>query len=220
MIKNLTTKIVTLTSLITLTACTTINPNTGAQEANRTGTGALVGAAAGAVAGGLIGDSKKAAIIGAGVGALGGAAVGSYMDKQEQALRDDLEGTGVEIERVGDNIKLNMPSSITFDTNQAVIKPEFFPVLNQIGNTLSEFQSTIVVIAGHTDSTGSAEYNQQLSMNRANSVSYYLMNNGVINERIATTGYGESLPIADNGTPDGRQINRRVEITLQPLTES
>lgn len=220
MIRKITTKLVILISLITLSACTTMNQNTGEQEANRTGTGALVGAAAGAIAGGLIGDSKKAAIIGAGVGALGGAAVGSYMDKQEQELRSDLEGTGVEVERVGDNIKLNMPSSITFDTNQAVIKPEFFSVLNQISKTVSEYQSTAVVIAGHTDSTGTAEYNQQLSINRANSVSHYMMKNGVINERIVTTGYGESLPIASNDTPGGRQANRRVEITLQPLTES
>lgn len=220
MIRNITKKLVILTSLITLSACTTINQNTGEKDPNYTGTGALVGAAAGVLAGGLIGDSKKAAIIGAGVGALGGAAVGSYMDKQEQELRSDLEGTGVEVERVGDNIKLNMPSSITFDTNQAVIKPEFFSVLNQISQTVSEYQSTVVVIAGHTDSTGTAEYNQQLSMNRANSVSHYMMKNNVINERIITTGYGESLPIADNDTPGGKQANRRVEITLQPLTES
>ena len=218
MLKNIIKKVLLLTSLITLTACTTTNPNTGAQEANRTGTGALVGAAAGAIAGGLIGDSKKAAVIGAGVGALGGAAVGSYMDKQEQVLRTELEGTGVEVQRVGDNIKLNMPSSITFDTNQSVIKPEFYSVLNQISQTLSEYESTIVQIAGHTDSTGSSEYNQQLSVNRANSVSNYMLQNGIIYERIITTGYGESLPIADNATPEGRQANRRVEITLQPLT--
>jgi outer membrane protein OmpA-like peptidoglycan-associated protein len=220
MINKITTKVAILTTLITLSACTTTNPNTGEKQANRTGTGALVGAAAGALAGGLIGDSKKAAIIGAGVGALGGAAVGSYMDKQEEALRQDLEGTGVEVERVGDNIKLNMPSSITFDTNESIIKPQFFSVLNQISQTLSEYQSTVVTVAGHTDSSGAAEYNQQLSVNRANSVSNYMMGNGVIRERIVTTGYGESLPIASNDNPAGRQANRRVEITLQPLTES
>ncbi len=203
-----------------LVGCTTTNPNTGQKEANRTGTGALIGAAAGAVAGGLIGDSKKAAIIGAGVGALGGAAVGSYMDKQEKALREDLEGTGVEVAREGDNIRLNMPSSITFDTNESVIKPEFYPILDQISQTLAEYESTVVHIAGHTDSTGSAEYNQQLSVSRANSVSYYMIRQGVIHERIITTGYGESLPVADNSTATGRQANRRVEITLEPLTAS
>ncbi|MEQ8938770.1 MAG: OmpA family protein [Gammaproteobacteria bacterium] len=208
-----------LATLVAMAGCTTTNPNTGEQEANRMGTGALVGAAAGAIAGGLIGDSKKAAIIGAGVGALGGAAVGSFMDKQEQALRENLEGTGVEVERDGDNIKLNMPSSITFDTNQSVIKPDFYPILNEISATLANYESTIVYIAGHTDSTGTDEYNQQLSMSRANSVSYYMVRNGVIHERIVTTGYGESLPVADNSTASGRQANRRVEITLQPLTE-
>lgn len=208
-----------LATLVAVAGCTTINPDTGEKEANRMGTGALVGAAAGAIAGGLIGDSKKAAIIGAGVGALGGAMVGTYMDKQEQALRENLEGTGVEVEREGDNIKLNMPSSITFDTNQSVIKPGFFPILNEISGTLSDYESTIVYIAGHTDSTGTDEYNQQLSMSRANSVSYYMVRNGVIQERIVTTGYGESLPVADNSTASGRQANRRVEITLQPLTE-
>ncbi len=208
-----------LAMLVTLSACTTTNPNTGEKETYRTGTGALVGAAAGALAGGLIGDSKKAAIIGAGIGAIGGAAVGSYMDKQEAALRKNLEGTGVVVERQGDNIKLNMPSSITFDTNQSQIKPDFHPILNEISGTLADYESTVVYIAGHTDSTGSDDYNQQLSMSRANSVSYYMVNNGVIEERIVSTGYGESLPVADNSTASGRQANRRVEITLQPLTE-
>ena len=216
--QKLITSVFTL-CFIAITGCTTTNPTTGAKEPDRTGTGALIGAAAGAVAGGLIGDSKKAAIIGAGVGALGGAVVGSYMDKQEKALRENLEGTGVEVEREGDNIKLNMPSSITFDTNRSDIKPAFYPILNQISQTLNDYESTVVYIAGHTDSTGSAEYNQQLSMSRANSVSYYMVQQGVIQERMVSTGYGESLPVADNSTPEGRQANRRVEITLQPLTE-
>lgn len=219
MYKIKTLKSVLLIGLIILAGCTTTNPTTGEKESNRTGTGALVGAAAGVLAGTLIGDSKKAAIIGAGVGALGGAVVGSYMDKQEAALRENLEGTGVEVQREGDNIKLNMPSSITFDTNQSVIKPGFYPILNEISGTLSNYDSTIVYIAGHTDSTGTDEYNEQLSMSRANSVSYYMARNGVIQERIVTTGYGESLPVADNSTSSGRQANRRVEITLQPLTE-
>ncbi len=218
MTKRILGKSIFISFMIAAAGCTTVNPNTGEKEANRTGTGALIGAAAGAVAGGLIGDSKKAAIIGAGVGALGGAVVGSYMDKQEKALRENLEGTGVEVEREGDNIKLNMPSSITFDTNESAIKPAFYPILNEISQTLAEYESTVVTIAGHTDSTGSADYNQQLSMSRANSVSYYMVQNGVIYERIVTTGYGESLPVADNETPAGRQANRRVEITLQPLT--
>lgn len=202
-----------------LTGCTTLNPETGEREPNRTGTGALAGAAAGGILGGIIGEDKKSAIIGAGVGALAGAAVGNYMDRQEKALREDLDGTGVDVVRQGDNIQLQMPSSITFDTNQAVIKPEFRPILDDISGTLSEYESTVVHIAGHTDSTGSADYNQRLSVNRADSVRGYMIGRGVIPERIITTGYGESVPIADNSTEYGRQQNRRVEITLQPLTE-
>ncbi len=210
----------TMACLITVLAgCTTLNPETGEREPNRTGTGALAGAAAGGILGGIIGDDKKSAIIGAGVGALAGAAVGNYMDRQEAALREDLDGTGVDVVRQGDNIQLQMPSSITFDTNQAAIKPEFRPILDDISGTLSEYESTVVHIAGHTDSTGSADYNQRLSVNRANSVRGYMIGRGVIPERIITTGYGESVPIADNTTEHGRQQNRRVEITLQPLTE-
>jgi outer membrane protein OmpA-like peptidoglycan-associated protein len=200
------------------TACTTINPDTGETEYNRAGTGALVGAATGAVAGVLIGDSKKATIIGAGVGGIAGAAVGNYMDKQEQALRQDLKGTGVEVQRVGDNIELSMPSSITFATNQSNINPQFYSILDDIGRTLSKYESTVVHIAGHTDNTGSAAYNQQLSIERANSVRSALTSRGVISERIVTSGHGESLPVSDNNTQEGRQKNRRVEITLQPLT--
>jgi outer membrane protein OmpA-like peptidoglycan-associated protein len=202
-----------------LTSCTTLNPETGERDVNRTATGAVVGAAAGGALGAIIGQDTKAAVIGAGVGALAGAAVGNYMDSQEKKLREDLAGTGVEVERQGDNIELHMPSSITFDTNQANIKPQFYPILDDIGNTLVNYESTIVHIAGHTDSTGSAEFNQQLSVNRANSVRDYLIRKGVIHERILTTGYGESVPIADNSTEEGRSQNRRVEITLQPLTE-
>jgi outer membrane protein OmpA-like peptidoglycan-associated protein len=201
-----------------LTACTTVNPETGEREAYRTGTGAIAGAAAGGVLGGIIGEDRKSAIIGAGVGAIAGAAVGAYMDRQERALREELSGTGVGIRRVGNDIQLEMPSNITFDTGQAAIKPAFVPVLDDISRTLSQYESTAVTIAGHTDSVGSAEYNQQLSVNRADSVRNYMATHGVIPERIETLGFGESVPIADNSTESGRQQNRRVEITLQPVT--
>jgi outer membrane protein OmpA-like peptidoglycan-associated protein len=199
-------------------ACTTINPNTGETQRSNTRTGAVAGAATGALAGVLLGDGVKAAVIGAGVGALAGAGIGVYMDKQEEALRKDLEGTGVEVERVGDNIELNMPSNITFATGKAVINPQFNSILSDVGETLAKYDSTIVHIVGHTDDRGSAEYNQQLSENRASSVRNALRVKGVISERMTTTGYGESLPVADNSTEAGRQENRRVEITLQPVT--
>ncbi len=205
--------------MIGLSGCTTLNQETGQRDANRTGTGAIIGAAAGGILGKVIGDNTKSAAIGAGVGAIAGAGVGAYMDKQEKVLRDDLEGTGVDVVRDGDTIQLQMPSAITFDTGQSVIKPGFRPVLDDISNTLSQYESTIVHIAGHTDDVGSDASNQTLSVNRANSVRSYLSSRGVINQRIVTTGYGETMPIADNSTDYGRQENRRVEITLQPLTQ-
>ncbi|NIN34606.1 MAG: OmpA family protein [Gammaproteobacteria bacterium] len=205
--------------VLILAGCTTLNPETGEREPNRTGTGATVGAASGALIGFIIGDDVKSAIIGAGVGGLTGAAVGHYMDEQERKLREDLDGTGVVVTRAGDNIQLKMPSSITFDSGMAVIKPEFHRVLDDIGDTLVKYESTVIQVAGHTDSVGSAEYNQQLSINRANSVKDYLVRDGVIAQRLLTTGYGESAPIADNATAEGRQQNRRVEITVQPLTK-
>lgn len=207
-----------LSVLIFSSACTTVNPNTGETQHSNTKTGAVAGAAVGALAGAIIGDGATAAVIGAGVGALAGAGIGSYMDKQEAALREDLEGTGVEVERVGDNIELNMPSNITFATGKSVINPQFNSILDNIGDTLARYESTIVHVAGHTDNVGSAEFNQQLSVNRANSVRAALSARGVIPERLLTTGYGESMPIADNATARGRQENRRVEITLQPVT--
>jgi outer membrane protein OmpA-like peptidoglycan-associated protein len=205
--------------VVILAGCTTLNPETGEREPNRTGTGATVGAASGALIGFIIGDDVKSAIIGAGIGGLTGAAVGHYMDEQERKLREDLDGTGVVVTRAGDNIQLKMPSSITFDSGMAVIKPEFHRVLDDIGDTLVKYESTVIQVAGHTDSVGSAEYNQQLSINRANSVKDYLVRDGVIPQRLLTTGYGESAPIADNATVEGRQQNRRVEITVQPLTK-
>jgi outer membrane protein OmpA-like peptidoglycan-associated protein len=206
-------------SVVALIGCTTFNELTGEREANRTGTGAIAGAAAGAAIGGLVGEDVKSAIIGAGVGALAGAAVGAYMDRQERALREDLSDTGVGIKRVGDTIQLQMPSNITFDTGQAVVKPDFRPILDDVSSTLAEYESTVISIAGHTDSTGSTPFNQQLSENRAAGVRNYMVTRGIIPERVLTSGYGETVPIADNTTATGRQQNRRVEITLQPLTQ-
>lgn len=208
-----------LVLLLGLGGCTTLNQETGQRDANRTGTGAIIGAAAGGILGKVIGDNTKSAAIGAGVGAIAGAGVGAYMDKQEKVLRDDLEGTGVDVVREGDTIQLQMPSAITFDTGQSVIKPAFRPVLDDISNTLSQYESTIVHITGHTDNVGSDASNQTLSVDRANSVSSYMSSRGVVSQRVVTSGYGETMPIADNTTENGRQENRRVEITLQPLVQ-
>ena len=184
--------------------------------------GALIGAAAGAVVGLVSGDDsverRKRALIGAGVGALAGGAVGYYMDKQEAELRAELEGTGVSVFRDGDNITLNMPGNVTFATDSSDLRPAFFDVLNSVGKVLNKYDQTVVEVAGHTDSTGSEDYNQGLSERRADSVTQYITGRGISGERLISIGMGELRPVADNATAEGRQANRRVEITMVPLT--
>jgi outer membrane protein OmpA-like peptidoglycan-associated protein len=201
--------------------CYTMDPYTGDRKVSDTtkgaGFGALAGAAVGALAGGH--DRAKAALIGAGVGALAGGAVGNYMDRQEAKLREQLKGTGVSVTRNGDNINLVMPGNITFATGSADLNPGFFGVLDSVSLVLKEYNKTIIDVTGHTDSTGSAQKNQVLSEQRANTVAQYLRTKGVMDKRIAASGYGSARPVAGNDTPDGRQRNRRVELTLTPLTE-
>lgn len=213
----------TLTCLMILifcAACTT-NPYTGESQMSKTAIGAVVGAAAGAGIGALASkhDRAKGALIGAGAGALAGGAVGGYMDYQEAKLRERLAGTGVGVTRVGDEIVLNMPGNITFETDRAELKPSFFEVLNSVSIVLVEYDKTIIEVTGHTDNTGSDEYNQSLSERRATTVGSYLAGQGINPQRIITQGFGETLPIADNATPAGRQQNRRAELRLVPLTE-
>jgi outer membrane protein OmpA-like peptidoglycan-associated protein len=203
-------------------ACTT-NPYTGERQASKAGMGAGIGAGIGAVAGVLSGDDaderRKRALIGAGVGALAGAGVGAYMDRQESKLRQELQGTGVSVTRIGDDIILNMPGNITFAVNQASIESDFYPVLNSVAKVAKEFNKTLIDVAGHTDSTGTVAYNMDLSQRRARSVSQYLQTQGVVAARVYAEGYGPHYPIADNSTPQGRGENRRVEIALKPLTQ-
>ena len=210
--------IVLITALF-LAACATTDPWTGEQRTTRAGQGAAIGAGIGAVLGAISGgDRLKRAAIGAGVGALSGAAVGSYMDRQEQALRQQLRGTGVSVTRRGDEIILNMPGNVTFDFDSAALRPEFFEVLNSVALVVIEFDQTVLVIDGHTDSIGSESYNLDLSAQRADAVGQYLMAQRVAPVRIATYGYGEQYPIASNETEAGRTQNRRVELTLMPVT--
>lgn len=205
-----------------VSGCKTLDAYTREEKTSSTTKGALIGAAAGAVAGLISGDDaverRQHALIGAGIGALAGGAIGRYQDKQEAQLRAELEGTGVSVVRNGDNITLNMPGNVTFATNSSDLSPAFFDVLNSVGKVLAEYEKTVVEVAGHTDSTGTDAYNQGLSERRANAVSTYLRGQGVIPQRLITLGMGESRPIADNNTESGRQINRRVEITMVPLT--
>jgi outer membrane protein OmpA-like peptidoglycan-associated protein len=203
-------------SVLWLAACTT-DPYTGEKRVSRTAIGAGVGALAGAGVGALAGDGKGAAI-GAGVGLLAGGAAGAYMDHQAAKLREELAGTGVSVTKVGNNIILNMPGNVTFATNQGAIQSSFYPTLNSVAKVLKEFEKTVVHVTGHTDSTGGYEYNLELSQQRADSVASYLAAQGVQSARLQSRGYGPDRPIGDNGTVEGRQQNRRVEITLEPLT--
>jgi outer membrane protein OmpA-like peptidoglycan-associated protein len=205
-----------------VSGCETMDAYTQESKTSNATKGALIGAAAGAVAGLASGDDavdrRQRALVGAGVGALAGGSIGYYMDRQEAKLRAELEGSGVSVTRIGDNITLNMPGNVTFATGSSDLRPAFFDVLVSVGKVLKEFDQTIVEAAGHTDSTGSESYNLALSDRRASSVSQYLETHGIVNQRIITIGMGESLPIADNGTESGRQVNRRVEITMVPVT--
>ncbi len=207
-----------------LTGCYTYDPYTGEKKISDTTKGAGIGAATGIVVGLLTGGDaaahRKNALIAAGVGALAGGAIGNYMDRQQAELRHDLAGTGVSVTRMGDNITLNMPGNITFKSDSSELDPSFYKVLNSVNLVVKKYNKTVVEVAGHTDSTGAAEYNQQLSERRANSVAQYLESQGLANNRVVTVGAGETRPVADNSTPDGRQANRRVELTLTPLTAS
>ena len=217
------TLILTLTTaMVIVSGCTTLDPYTREEQTSGATKGALIGAGIGAVVGLISGDDaverRQHALIGAGIGALAGGAVGAYQDKQEAALRAELEGTGVSVTRIGDNITLNMPGNVTFATDSSDLSPAFFDVLNSVGKVLGEFEQTVVEVAGHTDSTGSEQYNQALSERRAGSVATYLRGQGILSERLITVGMGELRPVADNNTAAGRQANRRVEITMVPVT--
>ncbi|MEE4162275.1 MAG: OmpA family protein [Woeseiaceae bacterium] len=216
------TLLTVLVATVVVTGCETLDPYTRESQTSSATKGALIGAAAGAVVGLVSGDDaverRQRALIGAGVGALAGGSIGYYMDRQEAELRAELEGTGVSVTRMGDNITLNMPGNITFATDSSDLSPAFFNVLNSVGKVLDEFDQTVVEVAGHTDSTGSDAYNQALSERRASSVATYLTSQGVMQQRLITIGMGETRPIADNGTAEGRQLNRRVEITMVPVT--
>lgn len=215
-----TNRIIAISAAAFLVASCTSDPYTGEQRLSNTAGGAMIGAGVGALAGIALGggSDRRNALIGAGVGALVGGGIGAYMDQQEAELRRQLQGTGVSVTRNGDQIILNMPSNITFATDQDQVMPGFFPTLNSVAIVLQRFNQTIVDVNGHTDSTGRPEYNFGLSQRRALSVANYLAMQGVDSRRFAVNGFGDTRPIASNATPDGRAQNRRVEIYLYPLT--
>jgi outer membrane protein OmpA-like peptidoglycan-associated protein len=208
-----------------LAGCMTYDPYTGEKKVSSTTKGAAIGAGIAAI--GAYIDNRdddrrqrtERMLKAAGVGAIAGGAVGNYMDRQEAKLRHELEGTGVRVVRNGDDITLVMPGNITFDTARVDIRPDFLPVLDSVAKVVLEFDKTILEVAGHTDSVGTDASNLTLSDGRATSVANYLRTKKVKAERLTTIGYGETRPVADNETDAGRAANRRVELTLLPLTD-
>jgi outer membrane protein OmpA-like peptidoglycan-associated protein len=188
----------------------------GCAEWNRTAKGAAIGAGAGGAAGGLIGhatgNTVAGVLIGAAVGGAAGALIGNYMDKQAAEIERDIEGARVE--RVGEGIKITFDSGILFDVNRANLKNNSKTELTKLGTILNKYDDTNILLAGHTDSTGSDQYNLELSRRRADSVSDYLTSQNVNSARFTVQGYGESDPIASNDTADGRAQNRRVEVAI------
>ena len=206
---------------VALAGCATMEDMATSPDKEKTRKGAGYGAAAGAVIGLLTGGNDKfqAAMIGAAAGAIAGGSVGYYMDKQEAKLREQMAGTGVDVVRNGDNITLDMPGGVTFAFNSSDLNSQFYPVLDKVAGTLGEYNKTVIEVAGHTDSVGSAAYNQQLSERRAASVASYLSSRGIDRTRMVTVGAGKEHPVASNETEEGRAQNRRVEITIVPVTQ-
>ncbi|MGE0740610.1 MAG: OmpA family protein [Hyphomonadaceae bacterium] len=205
-----------LAAVVLIVGCTNVDPVTGERTRNNTGTGAIIGAIAGAALGTAAGgDDRRNAMIGAGIGALAGAGIGHYMDRQEQNLRERLANTGVGVTRVNQGqIRLNFPADLTFDFNRDAVKSQFVPTLRNVAGILGEYDQTTVDVYGHADSVGSDDYNLDLSERRAQNVASVLINGGVYRQRIIITGYGESRPVASNETDTGRAANRRVEILI------
>lgn len=194
-------------------------PQTQTQKGAVYGTG--LGAAAGAGLGQAIGRDTESTLIGAGIGAavggLAGGAIGRYMDNQEATMRQQLAGVeGASIQRQADMLAVTFRSDLLFDTNSSALKAGAYDEITRVANVLKQYPETTIRIAGHTDSTGAETYNQQLSERRAEAVKNALASQGVQHGRMNSVGFGESQPIADNNTEAGRQLNRRVAITITP----
>ncbi len=209
-------------ALLTTTACVT-DPNTGEQRISRAAIGAGLGVVGGYLAGEVIGgrNDRTERIVGAGIGAVAGGAIGAYIDRQEQELRRRTAGTGVVVEREGNELLVTIPAGITFPINSAQLQPQFRPTLDQIAGTLTQYPSTIVDVIGHTDPSGGDRINIPLSQNRAQAVASYLISRGVQRERIAAEGRGSSQPLPGNtnSTEAERAANRRVDIRIVPLEQ-
>ncbi|MGC6368798.1 OmpA family protein [Pseudomonas sp. K2I15] len=220
--------LVVATAVALLSGCASPNPYDGSQgQANNGSEGGIsktakyggLGALAGALAGAAIDHNNrgKGALIGAAVAGIGGAGYGYYADQQEKKLRASMANTGVEVQRQGDQIKLIMPGNITFATNSDAISSSFYTPLNNLANSLKQFNQNTIQIVGYTDSTGTRQLNMDLSQRRAQSVANYLTSQGVSPTNLTARGAGPDNPIASNADVNGRAQNRRVEVNLGPI---
>jgi outer membrane protein OmpA-like peptidoglycan-associated protein len=206
-------------SLVAVSGCVT-DPNTGEQKISRTAIGAGAGALGGLLLGGLIGGGTGR-ILGAGIGGLAGGAIGYTMDRQIKELRESTAGSGVDISPTdnGQAILVNLPEGVTFDVGSAALQPAFRATLDQIAQSMNQYPDSLIDVYGHTDSTGSEQFNQTLSESRARTVANYLSMQGVSGARVRSQGFGETMPVADNNTEEGRRRNRRVEIKIVPISQ-
>ena len=204
-------------ALLALTACGDPSQYPGT-DGNRTKEGAVTGAILGGVLGGITGSGKRSddIITGAVVGGIAGGVIGNVMDKQAAELRNDFGNGQIEVINTGNELIVRMPNAILFDTESAALKPQLRSDLLVLANSLNKYPNSVVTVTGHTDSRGTAAFNQDLSERRANSVANALFNGGVSFNRVRTVGAGENQPIATNQTEAGRQLNRRVDITITP----
>ena len=225
MLKLSTSRTLIASSIVVLLAgCAAGNPYGGQQQqqggSNKTaiygGLGALGGAAIGAATS-IKKDRGKGALIGAAVAGAAGAGYGYYVDKQEAELRRSMQGTGIDVQRDGDNLTLIMPGNVTFGTDSAAISGSFYGTLNNLAQSFNQYDQSTIEIVGHTDSTGPYQHNMTLSQRRALSVADYLRNQGISGSRMSVRGVGPDQPVADNASAQGRQQNRRVEINLRPI---
>ena len=206
-------------SLLTVSACVT-DPNTGEKKVSRTVLGTGGGALAGMLLGGLIGG-KTGRIVGAGIGGVAGGIIGYKMDKQIKELKEQTAGSGVDVTETdnGKAILVNLPDGVTFDVGSAALKLQFRDTLDKIAASMVQYPDSLIDVYGHTDSTGSDAFNQTLSESRARTVAGYLSSRGVSATRIRSQGFGETMPVADNATEEGRAKNRRVEIKIVPVSQ-
>lgn len=219
-LKMTTLAVATGAMALTTAGCVT-DPETGERRVSRAAIGGGIGALGGYLLGDIVGGrhDRTEKIVGAGIGAVAGAGVGAYMDNQERRLRQQTAGSGIDVERQGDQLVLNMPGDVTFGYDSATVQPQFQQTLNQVATTLRDYPSTYIDIYGHTDSRGSDSYNYGLSERRAVAVQNYLGSQGVQTARMATQGFGKTQLKCPETSEEGYRCNRRVEIRISPVTQ-